>query len=409
MAENLLHSNELHTIPGWYRDPTGESDQRFWDGSHWTLLTRDDVTITSDLEIDGVQIEGVQIEGAQIEGVQIDGLQIADMKIDDLEIEDIQLGLEADQDTTFIPGRRSTDRPNDPRVATTGGENPSLFEVSSGAERRVVRLEPAATELPRRRKDDPAPGRSLFADRDETRAPSFAPITEGTRSATPVGKIAGTNRAKATATPAERAQAVPPSKGGRNRPPSYPRNRSAAASRSRRRLQLLALALGASGLAIGYVSGSSDNERVALEAEKSLTESVNSRVAASGRPGEVIVLERELQAASQEAKTSTDELQEVSDELGDVRDDLAATEAELSEVTTELELVTEHNELLITWFTDDLVVRGQTEWDNEVTRVCALVDDGALLSSDLLNFTRSMELIGTEAGLYRAVAACAAG
>ena len=172
--------------------------------------------------------------------------------------------------------------------------------------------------------------------------------------------------------------------------------------RTPRRAAWLAVAAAAViGCGLGYGLGSASRQQETVEAQANLNESVRSALAAGETTpaGDAQELQRRLDSLSTE-------LSAANDELTLLRGQVDSAAADVDEARDARDRLAAHNTLLKSWFTDDLQDQAQAEWDAEVDRVCGQASPNQPVTTEQLQFSQTMELVGTQDDLLAAVQAC---
>ncbi len=178
----------------------------------------------------------------------------------------------------------------------------------------------------------------------------------------------------------------------------------------RRRAPWMLIAIGGVGLflggaLLGVLAGTNGSSIDATSVEAAPPSNAENATA-DDDDAEADELRAELDAATAQVATLTEDLEAQEAAAAALAGGLEADQAALTEAEEALANAIAHNELLQTWFTTEVRNRSQAIWDNEVARACAAAGPEPLTAADI-NYTRAMEVIGTEADAVAAANACA--
>lgn len=410
-----MTDNAADTFPGWYPDPRGEADQRFWNGREWTPNTRVDVPAAQFIPASSTgsdeatapvapkRVAADAANGSGGNGSKTNGASVEKSSPETASAEPgrarifggplsgdtaTKVATKTDLAKTELAktelaktGPAKTDRANE-QVA------------KEPAEKEPAKQEPVAEPVSEvRDAKSPTTANSLFGKTEESRAGTAKPTTA--RAALDPSGLDPESRELT-----ERIDNDPLLHKTANRPTVAPVTPQATppASGFMGKLVGSGLALLLLGGLIGWAIGRSGNDDPVVSDDQA---SVATTAGDTATPSaDETTDDTEAGASDVEADDATAELQTTVDDL---TSELEATGAEVDALTVERDNALEHNEILQTWFTADVRANSERAWDLGVQRACDADADPTIENT---SYTRAMELIGTHADLVTAALVC---
>lgn len=359
------------TFPGWYPDPKGEADQRFWNGRDWTDQTRTAVPAAEFVPEASEKSNGSGGSNGNGSDEGTGKVRIFGGRTAKSDVPDAALLTESTAKAEVVE-----------EVATTPAPIPeSAVEPKKTEPVKVepVKVEPVKTEPKHEKPKEDAT--SLFGDRSQTaRGKSVDRPAKG-EAASLTDSVDNDPQLQRV------AKAESPRVLYNTEPPK---------SLGPKILAILLPALLVGGL-IGWLIGRSSDDGGATADLPSTTEAVASSEATSSEEAAVETTVPTSQPDDEVAAAGQD-VDELSIELDEAR-------AQVDALTVERDNALEHNEILQTWFTPQVRSNAESSWNSEVQRAC---DAEAEPTIENTNYTRRMELMGTAADLVTAALVCRA-
>ncbi len=371
-----MTDNAADTFPGWYPDPRGEADQRFWNGREWTSNTRIGVPAAQFIPAgsDGSGDVPAPAAPKRVEADASNGSPSTGSEPNAASLENA-----ATSTTLSEPGRA--------RIFGSSPSGDTATKVATKTE--PPKTEPVA-ELQETAKKAPG-SNSLFAKTQESSSGTSKATGSDTRHAS------GLDPESRELT--ERIDNDPLLQKAASRPAVAPLPAQPATPASGMMGKLLGsgLVLLLLGGLIGWAIGrGNDDNPVASNEEASVAATDESNASSD----ETVDDTDTLAMADTDADEATAELQTTVDDL---TSELEETGAQVDAITAERDNALEHNEILQTWFTPEVRANSERAWDLGVQQACNAEADPTIENT---SYTRAMELIGTHADLVTAALVC---
>ena len=397
-----MTDNAADTFPGWYPDPRGEADQRFWNGREWTPNTRVDVPAAQFIPATPAEasetptpapVAPKRVEADVPNGSVKNGATEKDAGARNGVAEPAKARIFGGPPSGKTSTATKVAAKPEPAKLAPAKKEPAVAEVAESESNKNETTKPVAEPVaePKEAGEQATSSNSLFGKTDQ-------PSAANSKAASGVaGRLAGLDEESRELTKRIDSDSLLHKTANRPAATIAPQPMQAASGILGKLLGAVLVSLLIGGL-IGWAIGRSGNDSPVPneQASVSTTDGSTSTSAEQADNTETTV------DATDEADGATAELQTTVDDLSA---ELEAAGAEVDALTVERDNALEHNGILQTWFTADVRANSERAWELGVQQACDAEADPTIENT---NYTRAMELIGTHADLVTAALVCRA-